>query len=289
MGTLLDITVFTDSAEQGTRILNDTFAIAEHLDAVLSTWKQDSAVSRFNRDTSREPREVDADMYALVEQSKELSAITEGAFSIGVRPLVELWEGAAKRNRLPSLSEREVARRRAAADSLIVGRPNLVGKRLDGVMIETGGIGKGYAVDRMISFLKTRQVNTAFINFGRSSIAALGAPPGESGWRVDVALTESTHDATALLHDETLTVSRAHGNPFVVAGTSYAHIFDPASGMPVEALRGAAIRASSATVGEALVKYLVIRGAPRKETENGWGDVAWIVRTGPTVAQSNMW
>ena len=289
MGTLLDITVFADSTDEGHDAVNEAFAIAEHLDAVLSTWKQESAVSRFNRDLSTEIRGVDEELYELVSQSKRLADKTDGAFSIGVRPLVTLWENAVRRNKLPVLAERETARRYASGDAVVVGPPSQLGKRFSGVMIETGGIGKGFAVDKMVAALQARGVRNGFINFGRSSIAALGAPPGERGWNVDVALTESTREGAITLRDETLTVSRARGNPFIVAGRSYAHIFDPASGMPVTLARGAAVRASSATDGEAFVKYLVIRGAPTSHITESWKGSEWIVRTDAKIEMSQGW
>jgi thiamine biosynthesis lipoprotein ApbE len=96
MGTLLDITIFVPSPSEGREILNDTFAIAERLNSVLSTWKPESPVIVFNRDTSTGLRPVDPDLFALVARSQELSDKTDHAFTIGVRPLVEMWEAAAK-------------------------------------------------------------------------------------------------------------------------------------------------------------------------------------------------
>jgi thiamine biosynthesis lipoprotein len=154
-------------------------------------------------------------------------------------------------------------------------------------MIETGGIGKGYAVDQMVQLLRARGVSRAFINFGRSSMAALGAPPGASGWITELALSARSSEGILTLRDETLSVSRAHGTPFIINGVAYAHIFDPKTGMPVTTSRGAALRGPSATDGEAFVKYLVIRGAPSPKVSGTWGEVAWMVRDGATVRSSN--
>lgn len=286
MGTLLDITLFAPTQEEGRAILNDTFTIAEHLDTVLSTWKPDSPVSMFNQDTSPSPRPVDPDLYAVVVRSKELSDLTEGAFTIGVRPLVQMWERAARTGVEPSPSAIARVQKLITPEYLITSPPRNLGKAQPEVRIETGGIGKGYAVDKMSSYLVSRGVRNAFINFGRSSIAAIGTPPGAGGWKLELALTESSSEGTIELRDETLSVSRARGTPFVVNGTTYAHIFDPRTGMPVKASRGAAVRGPSASDGEAFVKYLVIRGAPPKRVAEAWGDVDWIVRYGTSVARS---
>ena len=286
MGTLLDITLYAPSEQEGRAILNDTFQVAEHLDSVLSTWKPESPVSVFNRDTNTSPRPVDPHLYRVVEASQELTDRTDGAFTIAVRPLVEMWERAAKSGHAPTELERATTMRFVARDALQLSQPSSLGKKLPGVMIEMGGIGKGYAVDEMTKLLRTRGVSQAFINFGRSSMAAIGAPPGASGWAIELALGESTSDGMLELRDETLSVSRARGTPFVVNGVAYAHIFDPKTGMPVTTSRGAAIRGPSATDGEAFVKYLVIRGVPAPHLASAWGDVSWAVMSGDSVTKS---
>ena len=68
MGTLLDITIYAPSVDEGRAVLNDTFAVAERLDAALSTWKPESPVSVFNRDRSTHLRSVDSDLYEVVVQ-----------------------------------------------------------------------------------------------------------------------------------------------------------------------------------------------------------------------------
>lgn len=286
MGTLMDITVYAPSESEGLRLLDGAFAITERLNQELSTWIADSPVSVFNRQQSTEPLRVSEDIHSLVAISKRLSNDTDGAFSITVRPLVNLWEHAAKRNKLPSEGEISRTRQLVSPDALEVVSPNSVKKRFADVMIETGGLGKGYAVDETLTFLRAEGVSAAFVNFGRSSLGAIGAPPGEDGWVVDVALVEGTSDARISLRDETLSVSRARGNPFVVNGRSYAHIFDPATGRPVSISRGAATRGKSATEGEAYVKYLVIRGAPTMDISKRWGGARWMVREGERLEES---
>jgi len=222
----------------------------------------------------------------VARSSRELSEKTDQAFTIGVRPLVTMWERAAKTGIAPSPLAIARAKELIAPSNLLTSPSANLGKRLPEIMIETGGIGKGYAVDKMVSYLTSRGVRHALINFGRSSIAAIGTPPNARGWKMELALTEGATEGTVELRDETLSVSRARGTPFIVNGVPYAHIFDPHSGMPVKASRGAAIRGPSATDGEAFVKYLIIRGAPPGSVANEWGNVDWIVRNGNDVESS---
>ena len=287
MGTLLDISLYAPLQEDGRAILNETFKVAEDLDSLLSTYKGDSAVSRFNRDTDTSERPIPRDLCELVGASQNLSAKTAGAFDISVRPLVDLWHAAAKRGTTPSQQEIVNATSSVGPSALSLSPTCALAKRSPQVAIETGGIGKGFAVDKMVTHLKERGIRAAFINFGRSSLAAIGAPPGEQGWPVSLELADGSRDGELVLRDETLSVSRAKGTPFVVAGVRYAHIFDPASGRPVGISRGAAIRGPSATYGEALVKYLVIRGAPPNSLAASWGTTEWLVKTDRKLTSSS--
>jgi thiamine biosynthesis lipoprotein len=286
MGTLLEITLYAPSKEAGLKALDETFAEAQRLDSMLSTWKPESPVSVFNRERSILPQPVPFDLYEIVSRSRHLSELTDGAFTLGVRPLVEVWEMAAKRNEAPTHAEVRRVRSRIAPDNFITSLPSSIAKRDPHAMIETGGVGKGYAVDAMLTLLRSRGITQAFINFGRSSMGALGAPPAATGWKVNVALTEGSSDGEVELRDETLSVSRARGTPFVIQGKAYAHIFDPVTAMPVQSSRGAALRGPSATDGEAFVKYLVIRGAPSRSVAQRWERVEWIVRAGESLHRS---
>lgn len=275
MGTLLDITLYAPSEQEGRRILNETFAIAEHLDEVLSTWKSTSPVSMFNARETTVPQAVPSELYELIQNGEKLSKQTAGAFSIAIRPLVTLWQ---KSTHPPLSDEIKILLPIISPENLILGSHGTIAKRHPAVAVETGGIGKGYAVDKMLHYLREQGVTRAFINFGRSSMGALGAPPYTQGWPVQLELTHGTIEGHLLLKDETLTVSRAHGTPIVIEGKPYAHIFDPATGRPIKSGQGAAVRTGRATDGEAFVKYLVIRGTPTKDIITDWPDIQWIVR-----------
>ncbi len=286
MGTLLDITLYAATEKDGRAQLNEAFLVAEKLDQTLSTYKPESALTHFNENQSTSPVGVDPELYRMIAEAQKLSHETAGAFDISIRPLVTMWEHAAARGKAPTAEDVKRASLLIGPHALRILPGNLVQKRSPVVQIESGGIGKGIAVDAIIEKLRALGVTRAFVDFGRSSIAAIGAPPQLDGWPVTLELREGVPDGALSLRNETLTVSRAKGTPFIVAGVSYAHIFDPSTGYPVRTLRGAAIRSTSATAGEAYVKYLVIRGAPPKRVVRGWHGARWIVRSEDTLQQA---
>jgi thiamine biosynthesis lipoprotein len=285
MGTLLDVTLSPPTPGSGRELLAEVCAVAERLDGSLSNYKLDSDTSRFNADRSGAMRVVTPDLYRVIERSQELSEDTEGAFDITVRPLVEMWQRAARDGQLPVERQRREVRKQVGYKKLRRGVSHQVGKSVAGVEIETGGIAKGLAVDEMVSLLKRRGVTNTFINFGRSSMAAIGSRPDGRGWPVVIELEEGDETGTVWLRDETLTVSRDRGAQFVVAGVSYPHIFDPRTLMPAKTSRGVAVRSASAADGEAYTKYLVLRGAPSRLLTDRWQRAEWVVKDRAQPAQ----
>lgn len=285
MGTFLDIAVRPAGAlhesSEIRKVIDEAFSIAQGLDQQLSTWNSDSEVSRINAAAGTAQIPVSPELCALVARSQELSQATQGAFDITIRPLVELWSAAAARGRAPSPAEQARARALVGADGIECQDGVLI-KRRAGVQIESGGIGKGIAVDRIVEHLRNRGVQHAFINFGRSTIAALGSdgdPAGLPGWTVafDLEGRGTVSEPPVRISNETMTVSRARGTPFVIAGRSYPHLFDPALGAPARTERGAAVIAPTATEGEAYAKYLAVRGDGDHTLIRRWGVRWWRV------------
>ena len=287
MGTLLEMTIYAPSKSEGRTVLDRAFTIAEHLNTVLSTWNPTSSVSVFNSSESIQPQHVAPELYDLVTTSHRLSDLTDNTFLATIRPLVILWEHAKARNQLPQMAELNRVRKLIMPETVRIESGGRLTKANGKAAIETGGIGKGYAVDEIVACLKKHNITAGFINFGRSSIAAIGIPPGQSGWSVSLELEEGVSEGNLLLRDETLTVSRVHGNPIIINNVEFGHIFDPLTAQPVPSRRGAAIRSASATEGEALVKYLVVRGPPSPTLVQRWPKVSWALRANNTLTHSN--
>jgi thiamine biosynthesis lipoprotein len=129
------------------------------------------------------------------------------------------------------------------------------------VQIEAGGIGKGMAVDRIAQFLRSAGIKRGFLNFGTSSITALGAPPGQSSWEAEIRFTDTLSLGVVPLNNASFSLSHSFGQGTVIQGVRYGHVIDPRTAMPLTEARGAAVITESATEGEALSKYLVIRGS----------------------------
>jgi thiamine biosynthesis lipoprotein len=134
-----------------------------------------------------------------------------------------------------------------------------------GVELDPGGIGKGYAVDRMVEILKRKGVKAALVAGSGSSIYGLGAPPTESrGWRVEIKNPWDTSKTSAelFLKDMSMSTSGSYEKFFRAEGKTYAHIMDPRTGFPAQGSVSVSVVAPSTLDSEAWAKPYFVNGRP---------------------------
>jgi thiamine biosynthesis lipoprotein len=150
----------------------------------------------------------------------------------------------------------------------------------EGMMLDLGAIGKGYAIERAAEILRESGVTSALVHGGTSTVHAIGSPPNAETWKIAVqspgaeatsaqSLAQSRdspglspHSVLAVvpLKDEAMSVSAVHGRSFTAGGKIYGHVIDPRSGHPTQAALLAAVVLPSATESDALSTALLIAG-----------------------------
>jgi len=132
-----------------------------------------------------------------------------------------------------------------------------------GVELDPGGIGKGYAVDRMVDVLRQKGVTTALVAGSVSSIYGMGAPPAEPrGWRVDIKDPQHPDQTAAevFLKDMSLSTSGSYEKFFRAEGRIYAHIMDPRTGYPAQGTSSVSVVAPRTIDSEAWAKPYFVNG-----------------------------
>lgn len=263
MGTLLEITLYHEPLEEGKRVLARCFREARRLEEIFSAYENDSDLNRLNRHAGLEPVEINQELWSVLKYALRLGKATEQAMDITVGPLIDLWRAAEERGTIPSPASVTDALSRtgiAQVHLLLNGRAAL---RQTGMRLDLGGIGKGYAVDRLTAILAQERIASAFINFGRSSLAAVGSPPTLESWPVLLEDDDGAPIGLAHLRDQCLSTSSSFGRSFEIEGTRLGHLIDPRNGFPVRTqMLGVAV-ARTATEAEALTKALMILGPTR--------------------------
>jgi thiamine biosynthesis lipoprotein len=253
----------------------------DRVDRLLSHYRRDSPLSRLNRQASGGPVVVDRELLEVLAVCLRWSRDSDGAFDVTVGPLMKAWGFFGDEGRVPS--EPDLARARAAVGYRHVVLDRDAGTvRFDrrGVELDLGGIGKGYAVDRVVELLRRRGVRSALVNLGGSSVYGLGSPPGAEAWEVAVQdPTDPRKQALAVpLRDRALSVSGSYSRYFERDGVVYSHIMDPRTGRPVTGVLSVAVLSASATGGDALDDVLFVQGLPRAR--------AFVARLPPEAAAS---
>ncbi|HLO05175.1 MAG TPA: FAD:protein FMN transferase, partial [Terriglobales bacterium] len=132
-----------------------------------------------------------------------------------------------------------------------------------GVEIDPGGVGKGYAVDRMVEVLRARGIRNALVAASGSSIFGLGNPPEEPrGWPISIAdpWDHRKNAAQVFLKDLSLSTSGSYEKSFRAGGRRYSHIMDPRRGVPAESAVQVTVIAPRAIDSEVWAKPYFIRG-----------------------------
>ena len=303
---MFDIVIYHPSQADGARAAERAMREIERLDRVLSHFKDDSDLSRLNREGGRGFVTVDASLYDIVNQSIAWSRRTAGTFDITIAPLLSTWKQAYADGRRPSDDEIAAARACVGSDKIALEAPNRIHFRSTCLAIDLGGIGKGYAVDRALELLKADGINSAMINAGGSSIGTIGTPPGHAGWAVRIAakvpgsngvgsngsssngsgLDDFSSD-TLLLRDMSMSTSQQNPLPFATTAGSFGEILDPRTGAPAEGRTAIAVVTPSGTTAEALTKALLMMPADdAKALLAGLPDVSalWMSPAGELLA-----
>lgn len=282
MGTLLEITIQGENALEARKILRKAFQELRRLEEVFTDYDPDSPLSRLNRRAGLGPEVVEPELYDVIELSLKLSMATEGAFDITVGPLLDLWRLAGENGRWPEPSH--ISKILLSSGSR--GIKLLKGSRVElldkGMRLDLGGIGKGYAIDRVVEIFKSEGVRRAFVNFGGSSIYALGTASEGKPWVAWVTGPDRKSITGLLeLNDMALSASASFGRDLSIGEVRLGHIIDPKTGAPMRQDLAAVAIAKSAAEAEAFSKALLIlksRGA--LETTAFYKSIAGLV-SGP--------
>lgn len=132
-----------------------------------------------------------------------------------------------------------------------------------GVMLDLGGIAKGYALERAAALMRAHGVTSALLQGGTSSVLGIGAPPDAPAWRIKVA---HVNERYVELKDAALSVSRPHSQ----SHGSHTHIIDPRTKQSIGVRRCAVVTGPSATLAEAWSTALAVLGERPAALTDEW-------------------
>jgi thiamine biosynthesis lipoprotein len=263
MGTSFSIVLYGSDAFRMRAASEQAFEEVRRLERMLSNYRKESEWSEVNRDAADRPVRVPEELYNLVAACLDYSRRSEGAFDITVGPLMRVWGFYKGSGRMPHAAEIRVAMGQIGYQNIILDpKEKTIRFARKGIEMDPGGIGKGYAVDRMVEILKANGIGSALITAGGSSIYALGAPPGEKGWRLKIR-NPKNHEETVqevVLRDQSMSTSGNYEKFVKYGGKIYSHIMDPRAGYPAQGTLSVSVIAPRTIDSEAWTKPYFILG-----------------------------
>ena len=263
MGTTFTIYLYARDAQHATATFDTAFEEIERLEQALSNYRLSSELSRINQMAAQQEVTTDPEVFGLIRASLDYSRRSDGAFDITVGPLMRAWGFFRGQGHYPVPGELEHARLSVGWQKVkLNAAKHSVRFTTPGVELDLGAIGKGYAVDRVVQLIRDAGITSAFVDAGSSTLYALGAQPGSSGWLINVAKPGDRAQtvSTVILRDESLSTSGSYEKFFRLDGRIYCHIMDPRTGKPVEKVLQTSVIASDGTTTDALSTSIFVLG-----------------------------
>jgi thiamine biosynthesis lipoprotein len=266
MATEFELLVYGDRESYLQSVTEAVFEEISRLEAQLSFYRPTSDISDLNRRAPFGAVTVEPRLFQLLEKAKKWCEATGGAFDPTVAPLMRCWGFVGASGSLPTEAAIDEARKVVGIHHLqLDARAYTVEFDVEGVQLDLGAIGKGYAVECAVELLREYEITAALLHGGTSTVYALGHPPDADAWTIAVQrpfeTTAGSHLTEFHLRDEALSISAPHGKWFASEGRRYGHVIDPRTGAPAGRALLAALATASATDSDALSTALLTLGA----------------------------
>jgi FAD:protein FMN transferase len=265
MWTTFEIVAYGSERPRLVAAANAAFEEIDRLDRQMSNYSETSELSYINRNAAKGEVVVEKELFELLKLALDYSRTTDGAFDITVGPLMKAWGFFKGQGRLPDPNELKAVLAKTGYAHVTLNRQSrTIRFDREGVELDLGGIAKGYAVDKAAEILRESGVTSALITCG-SSIYAIGAPPNQACWRVDVRnpLDPANRVTSIELKDNALSTSGCYEKIFTLDGKTYCHIMNPRTGYPIGEMLSATVLTPRGVDAEVFSKAVMVLGVEK--------------------------
>ena len=252
MGSPFSLIFYHSDSVEATQIAKECFNRVDSIIAIFSDYDSTSEINRLVKQANR-PQIVSDELFAMLVQSKTAWKKSVKTFDITLGALTQLWRKARTENRFPDESEIKKAKQSTGFQNLILDKKSkTISSKAAGMSFDFGGIVKGYAAQRVIDFLKPKNINIALADAG-GDIAISDAPPDKKGWSIGINLPESENELwNQKLELQNCAVATS-GDVYRYIfhnGKKYSHILDPRTGYGVTSLRNVTVIAKDGATAD---------------------------------------
>jgi len=269
MGTSYHITLFTQkplNSSNELRLSKEISGLLQVINLRMSTYLADSQISQFNSSTSLDWFPVSSDFLSVLKAAQKVSQQTQGAFDITVAPLVEAW-GFAKaiKSQIPSVKQLQEIKKAVGYKKITLrDTPPSLKKSTKKVQIDLSAIAKGFAVDKISTFLISQNYKNFMVEIG-GEIRVKGHAADGKKWHIIIRNPNlddpNIKQKTLLLTDKAVATSGNYLNYFIKDKVRYSHILDPATMQPkTQQAMSVTVLHDSAMMADAYATALMVLG-----------------------------
>lgn len=262
MDTFMSFTAYGKNCEKAVDAAIDE---VERLDALLSTGKETSEVSRIN---AAGGGEVSEDTAVILQEAMEVYQRTEGLFDVSIYPLMELWGFPSQEYHVPT--REELLEVLSLVDASKIAFDGTYIRLLEGQRIDFGGIAKGYTSARVMDVFQEYGIHSGMVTLG-GNVQVLNKKLDGSKWQV--AIRDPEHEGKILgvlgVENQAVITSGGYERYFEEDGETYIHILNPRTGYPADKdLISVTVISEDGMLADALSTSLYLMG--REEAVSYW-------------------
>ncbi len=234
----------------------------KRIENLISSWKSTSETYQINKNAGIQPVKVSAELFNLIERSKKVSDLTNGAFDISFASIDPVWTFDGSAIEAPDTAIVNQSVQNINYKNIALDRPNLtVFLQRPGMKIGFGAIGKGYAANMAMKKMKSLGINNGLVNAG-GDLMAWGHDENGKSWQIGIADPEKKEEYIAWLNiaDMSVVTSGNYEKYVMIDGQKYGHIINPATGFPVRGIQSVTVVSPDAELSDALATSVFVMG-----------------------------
>ncbi len=275
MGIGFRATVYCKSQQVAAGAFAEAWDKVDQLDGLLSDYRDDSAASLLAKFAPHDkPVSIDPELWSLIQTARDIGERTDGAFDITIGPSSHLWRMAIRRNRLPTEEKIIDAQARTGWDKLELHPDNQIRLLKEGMILDFGGIGQGYAADRIAEIFRTHEIESAIID-ASGDVVVFGHPPApQTGWTVSIPASKPFEAIQLRILSGAVTSSGDLEQSLVIDGKTWSHLVDPRTGRATTHSTLVTVIAPTGTEADALASAFSVLAPERAiEIAEAWDNV----------------
>ncbi|UII75091.1 FAD:protein FMN transferase [Flagellimonas sp. HMM57] len=262
MGTTFEIIVVAPNEDIGYLDIDEAVSEIERIEKMISSWDEASETSLINKNAGIKPVKVSPELFRLIERSKKISEITDGAFDITYASIDKVWRFDGTMKKVPEKGHIQQSIAKIGYGKIVLNSmERTVYLTEPGMRIGFGAIGKGYAADKAKELMVSKQVKGGIIN-ASGDLTTWGTKASGEKWVIGISnpLDKDKVFSWLPIVESSVATSGNYEKYVTLDGKKYSHIIDPRTGYPTEGINSVSIFAKTAELCDALATAVFIMG-----------------------------